>query len=524
MPLRSGACYRCGRPGHFACQCPKNPQAGKGIKSNPRGPAPIRNDERRFFDKITMDEGGQIRNADESVRFLRAAIAFKQVEGEGGLLYRLADPKTLQVGSLRKALEYITEESVFTAGFLPLLEILGGDGLGKPVYAKPLEVVLKHLYETRFLLPALVTHMEKSIALSNDGRTALAWFLAKLALLLDEARKDESTIRLGKLLSEYGSGAECLSTILAGNGGADSKLTLACVRDQQTEIAGGRHDNDFVDFRSIKIIPTVDEFLCPADPYLPKASPEPLTVAQLLDQQFRLLREDILGPAREEQDDPRKQRRDLFEGVRVSHVATGEPRIIKKNGKETKITGPGDPCICFSFRLPYWHRASRLSCQKERENYWESSRRVLPRDGLVCFLRQNKDGKWVPIRFGTIVRREPKELAADGKSKPIVGIAFFSRSEVLESLKELSDPSVPPTKLLVVSGELFAYQPILRGLQMMDSIPFEDELLHGKAPTEQVTEPLSVPEEMRGKIENLDEGQKVALDDALSNRVALIQG
>lgn len=523
MPRR-GNCFRCGQPGHHANECPTNPYSRSNSNATSGRARPPRNQERRFFDKITKDSGAQIRSADEGERLLKAAVAFKQEEGASALLYRLSDAKTIQAGSLRKALEYIPEESVFTNGFLPLLEILGSDDLSKPVYDQPLEKVLKNLYETKFLIPALLVHIRESRAQRSDSRTALIWFLTKLTLKEADARKDESVAEMAKLLSESGPGAECLNTVLGGTLESSNDLSLAGVRDKQTEMPGGRHDNDFADFRSISIVPTLDEFLCPADPYLPKATSGPTTEAALLDRQFRLLREDILGPAKEEQDDKRKEQRDLFEGVRASHVVTGEPVTIERNGKNVRVTGPTDPCICFSLRLPEWHRANRLKTQSEREQYWDQSRRILPRDALVCLLRQNCDNKWVPIRFGTIVRRETKELAVSGKTKPVIGIAFFSQQDVLESLKELSDPKLPPTRLLVVSAELFAYQPILRSLQMMDYVAFEDEILRGKVPDETTTEALSIPDELKARVDMLDDGQRNALDYALANRVTLVQG
>jgi hypothetical protein len=199
----------------------------------------------------------------------------------------------------------------------------------------------------------------------SENRTALIWFLAKLALVSDEqigsqVRNDDTVLELSKLLS--GPGSECLDTI-----------SLAHVREEQAQRPGGRHCNDSADFRSIKILPTIDEFLCPADPYLPKASSEPMTTAQLLDRQFRLLREDIIGPAKEAQDDKRKLKRDLFEGIHASHVVTGEPVSINRNGEQVRVTGPSDPCICFSFQVPHWHRLNRLKTQSGKEQYWDTN-------------------------------------------------------------------------------------------------------------------------------------------------------
>ena len=334
-PHRGGDCYRCGKPGHHANDCSTNPYSKTGNSLKPNTPIPDRSaprsQERRFFDKITKDCSAQIRNAIEAERFLKATIAFKQEEGSAGLLYRLADSQTLRAGSLRKALEFIPEESVFINGFLPFLEILGGDELGKPVYEKPLEGILKDLYDMKFLIPELLAHVQASRAQGNDRRTALIWFLTKLALKVSEVRSDAIVVQLANLLSVLGSGAERLQTVLTGSIDASIDLSLAGVRDKQAQLPGGRHDNDFADFRSVSIIPTIDEFLCPADPYLPKATSEPMTASKLLDRHFRLLREDILGPAKEEQDDSRKIQRDLFEGVRASHVVTGEPISITEN-------------------------------------------------------------------------------------------------------------------------------------------------------------------------------------------------
>jgi hypothetical protein len=88
---------------------------------------------------------------------------------------------------------------------------------------------------------------------------------------------------------------------------------LTSIRDNQTATPGGRHDNDKKDVRSISIVPTCQEFLSDADPYLPSPiADDQATEASLLDRHFRLLREDILAPSKEAQDDPKKQQRDIF--------------------------------------------------------------------------------------------------------------------------------------------------------------------------------------------------------------------
>jgi len=74
-------------------------------------------------------------------------------------------------------------------------------------------------------------------------------------------------------------------------------------------------------------------------------------------------------------------------------------------------------------------------------------------------------------------------------------------------------------------GSLFAYEPVLRGLQSMTQVPFEEEIVHGLSrlsPGYGVD--IDAPEEMRRQIDKLDESQENALGTALNRRVALIQG
>lgn len=70
---------------------------------------------------------------------------------------------------------------------------------------------------------------------------------------------------------------------------------------EEDYVPGGRHDNDFADFRQIAILPTADELRAKEAPFLRLASAidDPETSDQrlgiYLDNQFRLLREDMLG-------------------------------------------------------------------------------------------------------------------------------------------------------------------------------------------------------------------------------------
>ncbi|KAJ3939835.1 uncharacterized protein N0V96_009822 [Colletotrichum fioriniae] len=79
--------------------------------------------------------------------------------------------------------------------------------------------------------------------------------------------------------------------------------------DKTLETAGGRHDNDFSNFRDVSIFPTSDEFYSNARPFYRMAA-EVATADQVqrprvhLDNQFRLLREDMLGELRDDLKSP----------------------------------------------------------------------------------------------------------------------------------------------------------------------------------------------------------------------------
>ena len=478
-----------------------------------------RNDERRFFDAITKQGDTTIRSVEEAIRLTAAALAFATTEGAPALLYRLNE----DAGSsaLRKCCEYM-DSSYFERGFLPLLERLAQEDLNKPVYEIPMNCVLLKLYQLPFLLPSI-----KSLACDwiprgqNDKRTALAWFFAKISLENDEARKNEHVIAIAGELSKVGCG-EHLQTILGGN---KVQVSISHIRDTQMESAGGRHDNDLEDFRSISIVPTCQEFLSDADPYLPvPIDDEQATEAFVLDRHFRLLREDLIGPSKEEKDDPKKQQRDIFYDVRPIKIETGAAIYSERGGSRIRVAGETDPCIMFKLKLPTWFRVNSMS-DKDKIDYWERNNRILPRDALICLERRSGQeshaNTWQPVRFGTIARREVKDLVSKQAS---IGISFASKTDFEDTIKELSDKTIPSTRLVVVSADLFAYQPILRGLQMMAKIPFKEEIVHSKQSLPALDSPISVPDAMADRVGKLDSGQQHALSIALNDRVALIQG
>ena len=348
------------------------------------------------------------------------------------MMYILADPAVDYPG-LEKGLEWLAAgaeegENLFEEGLLPLISVLGSADLNKPAFRRPRLVALKRLHQAvGNIVSEVAASMVIDESLEHRHVVTLAWFCTTLKNQGLVGPDLEALNRLAELLVDYD--AE-LKTVLEG-----ASIPSA---------AGGRHNNDFKDFRDIAIIPTVEEFTCTKDPHLPKPLPasEANSAARLLDRQFRLLREDMIGAAKEEQDDPRKLKRDLFTNARVQRVCSGA-EVNDKKGKW--ITRPSDPCIMVSVAAP--PQARNLKGQK-RKDFWERSKRTLPDGALVCFRRKDDKGDWVPVRFGTIRRRELSELAQDF---PEIGIGFFSKAEMSDALDEMARPA-QPTQLVVASS------------------------------------------------------------------------
>ncbi|KAL7522946.1 hypothetical protein ACHAWX_007679 [Stephanocyclus meneghinianus] len=508
-------CYQCGESGHFARDCLSRGRSRSQNRAVGQQGHQPRNDERRFFDKLTKSQDSSIESVHEAVRLMRASLMFAASDGGPALLYRLNEKSGSS--ALRKCLEYITSPPLFEEGFLPLLERLAQDDLNKPVYYTPINSIISELYELPFLMSSMRTLISEWIPRgSNAKRIVLAWFLSKISLTNQEARTNSDLISMAGQLADVGCG-DHLKTILGGN--LTTEVSLSSIRDNQTETPGGRHDNDKEDFRSISIVPTCQEFLSEADPYLPALRDnEQATEASLLDRQFRLLREEILGPSKEALDNPKKQQRDIFYCARPVSVESG---VAIRNQKGDLLVGDSDPCIMFTFEMPRWFRVNSMKTTKEKMEYWDKNRRILPRDALVCLERKIKHNEWKPVRFGTIVRRETKDLLSQ---KPLVGISFVSLKDWDDTVKELSDRSLPPTRLFIVSADLFAHEPILRCLQFMTEVPFKHEIVHVKPSLPADEAPIQIPDNLKAKVDALDPGQRGALDTALKDRVALIQG
>ncbi|KAG2423774.1 hypothetical protein HXX76_015050 [Chlamydomonas incerta] len=206
--------------------------------------------------------------------------------------------------------------------------------------------------------------------------------------------------------------------------------------------------------------------------------------AALLDQQFRLLREDFMRPLRQSLSDlglrrspgdetqavtaqqqrvpPPPQQGVGGDGAGAAPAKLLRPKSKKKGGKTQqpaslqqqlpphlqqqrnvfrllRVMGAQDsprPCVLVAVELPSGHRIRGLAKQPQREAYWtEHGKGTLPNDALVCIARwasgaaagdeadEAEAAALEPLLFGTIQRRDARTMAQEW-AEPVFGVVF----------------------------------------------------------------------------------------------------
>ena len=288
---------------------------------------------------------------------------------------------------------------------------------------------------------------------------------------------------------------------------------------------GGRHDNDFAEFRKIAIYPTADEFMSTRRPFYRRAEeisslPAEMRIAAHLDNQFRLLREDMISELRDDIQIARGQKK----GRRSVTLLRG---LIMR----------GVRCNDGSRLKPF---ALSLACQKglnplysytpaDRKAYLLENRQFLKHQAFGCFLHAGDI-----IAFGN-VERDVDKLCLDPPEVVIRILGDSALKKALMSFKLYKD-----IEFLMVDAPVFAYEPILRCLQDKTDLTLAKDLLE-YSPSDTATQsnlvPSSIQDELAAAGDNniqhvlgtqepvqLDSSQLISFLSGLKQSVSLIQG
>ncbi|KAG5647446.1 hypothetical protein DXG03_009376 [Asterophora parasitica] len=286
---------------------------------------------------------------------------------------------------------------------------------------------------------------------------------------------------------------------------------------------GGRHDNDFINFREISILPTSDEITSTDPPFLRRhaavdSDASSTRLATHLDNQFRLLREDMMYEMREELQIISGKKKGYHKGIVINGLALQGINC----GVDNRRTKWGITLKCRD-DLPH------LKDAKDRKKFLADNRNFLRHQSLGCL---RVDGEIVA--FPTVHRDE--DLLA--KKPPVILIQIEGEATVIRTLLKLK--SGRDVQLVQINTAVFSYEPVLKALQRTATMPLSPELLLW-TPTSIVTEVTSQPstlvETLRAnprhdiqsllktpKSIRLDTSQAASLIAGLTQKVSLIQG
>ncbi|KAF7355553.1 hypothetical protein MSAN_01472400 [Mycena sanguinolenta] len=164
---------------------------------------------------------------------------------------------------------------------------------------------------------------------------------------------------------------------------------------------GGRHDNDFADFRRISILPTADEVASSEAPFLRRCdSTQALlapaeAVSQCLDDQFRLLREDMLYEMKEELQIAFKKKKGHHRGL----VVEGFTLV------DEVYNGPEDRSCRWGITLKANNDFGFLSKVKDRKRYFVDNRNLLKHQAYTCLIVDANSGGFARNAKSALVKR-----------------------------------------------------------------------------------------------------------------------
>ncbi|KJK78565.1 hypothetical protein H634G_06263 [Metarhizium anisopliae BRIP 53293] len=262
---------------------------------------------------------------------------------------------------------------------------------------------------------------------------------------------------------------------------------------------GGRHDNDFLDFRAISIYPTADEVRSMDEPFLQRLDdvfdvPRESRSATYLSWLYRLLREDMLADMRDNLAIAWGQKK----GRRKPPRLGGLSLIGFGDGSKTRV----DP-LALQLQCEDGIVFPRSIDKRDRKTFLEGSGKSFMKNNSIGVLCRNND----IIAFGCLIRNVDLLL----KKTPTVVIKFINVEALKNSLEALLHPMKGELQFYVVDTATFAYEPILQRLKEIYEIPLEDVVLDPKSARSLYQPPEKLSQLLRQLRAALDKQQEVNL-------------
>ncbi|VDC00511.1 unnamed protein product [Peniophora sp. CBMAI 1063] len=473
----------------------------------------------RMFDMVLR--GKQDITPQNAALFLEAACLQKPLE----FMDRITS-ETRGLEILQQAMLSDLEPARLNGQAAQVISILQDPALAAVAGGSVLQQIVAKLGSVQLLISAYKRSL-LSRSLDDSGQLAFIWLLTQLCGLPGDAgashrefASDCVEVFLDSTNLDVKSRAQVLQR-------AASSTTASSIHTAHGP--GGRHDNDFVGIREIAILPTSDEIQCKKPPFLLRALeleaiPEDSRPAAHLENQFRLLREDmkyeLLDELEKLQGRRKGNRAFTIEGLRLHGVKGSE------GARDRNISPWGLQLECVE-DLPFFRRDQ----PQDRKAYLTKEKRLLKHRSLACLIVDNEI-----VAFPTVHRDE--ELLA--RALPVIVLILEGETAIMQTLLKLRTADPATVRLLQVETAVFAYEPVLKALQRMSAPALSEELFLWEEglPTEA---PPHLPDRIVASLQKdphqdlapllgspdkiiLDSAQSTSLLAALTQRVSLIQG
>jgi hypothetical protein len=432
----------------------------------------------------------------------------------------------LGLSALQASVRFDTSVTFLNETAVLLLRYLQSPSLGAIGSGSVLAQLLLSMVEPPFFWEALIKSFTGGL-LNLNASQSFAWLLLQLISLPGITSSPYLAVaNSSNILDLILKSSDGETRILGQKIKHALPLDVSELHNDAGAKPGGRHDNDHADHRKISIMPTADELLSKDRPFFRTADfiDNPDTVSSRrgihLDNQFRLLREDMLGEIREELK--------ILTGTKVGRhkgvIVDGLSLAGVEMGTERKRLPWGIVLKC-NGELPHLKKIN----PSKRKDFLIDNRHILRQGNMACLLT---DGE--PVAFPTIHRDEEGLV----KNPATITIQFADDPTLVYALSKLKTTN--NSKLVQLDAAIFAFEPFLRRLQEMSDLPLMEELLHWEAgsdvegPSFQPVNVLKALESRAGEdLKNvlctqksviLDDSQMQSLCACLLQRVSLVQG
>ncbi|KAJ5114222.1 hypothetical protein N7456_002756 [Penicillium angulare] len=416
----------------------------------------------------------------------------------------------------------------YTAKFIDVLRRPGIKLLCNGLFLETLIIII---LEPRTLWNSLLEAFSTR-KLDQDAVQALCWLTTELLSLPVSCAVDITTDTQILLSDGYILNS---ASVPLRNLGHKMKYLLDMKSSASTllmseETAGGRHDNDFADFRQIAILPTTGEMACTEKPFY--RSVDEITqlvgserIAAHVDNQFRLLREDMLSALRDDIQVATGAKKGRRSALRLRGLSLARISCIATDRQQRERLRPCTVGVTAKSGL---ERLNKLS-KEDAKRFLINTPSFVKHRAFGCFLRNTEI-----VAFATIERNIDDLIT----SPPVVML----RVEGAEAMKKVALflKLYDDVEFLVVDTATFAYEPILRCLQERVDFPLTEELFLNEG-KELVKESALAPwdtinylhlnhhSNMQKMLKTsmpviLDQSQRESLLAGLRQRLSMIQG